>query len=492
MFRSLYSKLAVVLSIVLAAVAVMVLAVTSYSTEMYQQEATQKLNETLASHIVAETHLMEQGRVNQAELERLFHLLMVFNPSIEIYLLDRSGAVLAHAAPEGRVKRASVDLAPIRRFLNDDSSDQPLFGDDPRDPTRQKVFSAAPVRSERGEEGYLYVILGGETYDSIVHRLRGSYSLKQTAWVMGASLLLALVVGLALFRWLTHRLSRLSTAMATFERKGELSLEAADEAEEPMRGDEIDRLSAAFGQLAARLRSQLEQLRKTDQQRRDLIANVSHDLRTPLATLQGCIETSLLKEDSLSREQRADYLRLALQHCQRLNRLVDDLFELARLDTIEALPQPEAFPLAELVQDVTQKFRLEAQQRGITIATNLTDGLPFVRGDIGLLERVLENLVENALRHTPSGGSVSVVLERVADNVSVQVQDTGCGIPAEELPRIFERFYQVDKSRSSGSASGLGLAIVKRIVELHGSRIDVDSGAGEGTRFGFFLPTAAS
>ena len=280
--------------------------------------------------------------------------------------------------------------------------------------------------------------------------------------------------------------------MEAFESDGELTLDAAGETRDPRHGDEIDRLSAAFGQMATRLRSQLQQLRKTDQQRRDLVANVSHDLRTPLATLQGCIETSLLKEKSLSREQSHDYLRLALQHCQRLNRLVGDLFELARLDTIDALPQPEAFPLAELVQDVTQKFRLEAQQRGITIATNLTNGLPFVQGDIGLLERVLENLVENALRHTPSGGTVSVVLEQVADNVCVQVQDTGCGIPAEELPRIFERFYQVDKSRSSGSASGLGLAIVQRIVELHGSRIDVDSGAGEGTRFGFLLPTAVA
>ena len=162
---------------------------------------------------------MVDGRIDQAGLEGLFHQLMVFNPSIEIYLLDRDGTILAHSAPAGRVQRTAVDLAPLRRFLETPGT-LPVLGDDPRNPDRRKVFSAAPVRSEKGDEGFLYVILGGEDYDGVAHMLRDSYTFKQAAWVVGLSLLVALAAGLALLRWLTRRLRRLSGAMDSFEGDG--------------------------------------------------------------------------------------------------------------------------------------------------------------------------------------------------------------------------------------------------------------------------------
>ena len=321
--------------------------------------------------------------------------------------------------------------------------------------------------------------------------LRDSYSLKQAAWVVGLSLLVAIVAGLALLRWLTRRLRRLSSAMDSFEGGGASLPSSTGPA--PRGDDEIDRLSETFRRMAARIQEQIEQLRATDELRRDLVANVSHDLRTPLATLQGCVETALLKDDALGREERRDYLQLALRHCQRLNRLVQDLFELARLDATDTVPRPEAFPLGELVQDVVQEFRLAAGQRGVGVEVDMAGELPFVRADIGLVERVLENLIENALRHTPSGGRVVVALLLQGQRVRVQVRDSGCGIAAGELRKVFERSYQVDKSRSAGpESSGLGLAIVKRILEVHDSAIQVRSAVNEGTIFEFGLPVAGS
>lgn len=486
MLRSLYSRLAVVLVLVLGALGVLALAVTSHTTMRYQQEVTQKLNQDLARHIAREVPLMRGGRVDRARLRELFHQLMMFNPGIELYLLDLDGRILAHSAPAGRVQRRAVDLTPVRRFLERPSA-LPVLGDDPRADAGHKVFSAAPLRSEQGEEGYLYVILGGEDYDSVVHRLRDSYTLQQTGWVLGLSLALALAAGLALFRWLTRRLRRLAGAIEAFEREGDPQAASTPGAAR----DEIDRLSETFGRMALRIREQMDRLRSTDELRRDLVANVSHDLRTPLATLQGCIETALLKEETLGPEERRDYLRLALRHCRRLDRLVHDLFELARLDAIDTVPQPEAFPLAELVQDVVQKFRLAGAQRGVTVAARVSERLPFVRADIALVERVLENLIENALRHTPDGGRVEVRLDLLGERIRVQVRDTGCGIAQGELPRIFERSYQVDKSRSAGAeTSGLGLTIVKRILDLHDSPIEVRSMVNQGTTFEFGLPVA--
>jgi len=384
------------------------------------------------------------------------------------------------------VRRDSVDMGPVRRLLESPGT-LPVLGDDPRGTQRRKVFSVAPVHSAQGEEGFLYVILGGEDYDGIAQMLRDSYTLQQTAWIVGLSLLVAIVAGLVLLRWLTRRLRRLSSAMDSFEGDGAPLPPGAT----PRHDDEIDRLSETFRRMAARIQEQIEELRSTDELRRDLVANVSHDLRTPLTTLQGCVETALLKDDTLGREERRDYLQLALRHCQRLNRLVQDLFELARLDATDTVPSSEAFPLGDLVQDVLQEFRVAAEQRNITVELDLAGPLPFVRADIGLVERVLENLIENALRHTPAGGRVAVTLLVEGDRVRVQVRDTGCGMAPGELRKIFERSYQVDRSRSAGpESSGLGLAIVKRILELHDSAIQVHSAVNEGTVFEFGLPVA--
>jgi two-component system OmpR family sensor kinase len=252
--------------------------------------------------------------------------------------------------------------------------------------------------------------------------------------------------------------------------------------------DEIDRLGSTFREMAGRIEEQMESLRTSDALRRELIANVSHDLRTPLATLRGYIETLLLKERSLTEEERRGYLETAIRHCERLSKLVNELLELAKLDSYEVVER-EPFNLRELVQDVVQKFQLKAKKEQISIVTNIQEGLPFVNADIALIERVLENLIENAIHYTPQGGSIRLVLAPDKGEISVQVSDTGRGIPEQELPHIFDRFYQRDKSRKGdGGHSGLGLAITKRILELHNRPIEVSSRPGSGTTFSFQLP----
>ena len=208
-----------------------------------------------------------------------------------------------------------------------------------------------------------------------------------------------------------------------------------------------------------------------------------------MATLQGYIETLLMKDDTLSQEERRNYLDIAIRHCNRLNKLVADFFELAKLEAHDMRIHREPFNMGELVQDVVQKFELRAHEKKITIVTNIGSDLPFVSADIALAERVLENLLENAIRHTPQEGSVSIVLRPTEDNVEIRLSDTGPGIPDDERPRIFDRFYQLDKSRKGRSGhSGLGLAITKQILELHGTTINVESSVNRGTTFSFVLP----
>jgi signal transduction histidine kinase len=221
------------------------------------------------------------------------------------------------------------------------------------------------------------------------------------------------------------------------------------------------------------------------------VANVSHDLRTPLTHLQGYLETLRLKEDGLGEEERREYLEIALQHAERLSRLVTDLFELAKLDTLDELVERERLPVGELVQDVTQKYRLSADERGISLEADLAGGPTMISADVGLMERALENVLENALRHTPSGGRISIAIKPREGMLSIDINDTGPGIADSDLPRIFDRFYRLQDAATveDPRGAGLGLAIAKRAVELHGGNLLCESQVGQGTTFRFELPT---
>jgi signal transduction histidine kinase len=488
MFKSLYSKLAAVLTGLFFLVGLAIITVTLFSTEMYQQEVNQRLNSKLPEHILAEKLLMQDNQVNEEALEEIFHMLMVINPSIEIYLLDTEGKILAFSAAPGKVKRTHVSLDPLVTWLEGDAT-IPVSGDDPRNPKGKKIFTVARIPEQGKLQGYLYVILGGETYDNIVQKLKGSYILQLSAWMIGAGLLFALIAGLLLFASLTGRLKQLASAIDAFRRGAALEQIKLPEMKPRHSADEIDRLGSTFTEMAARIDDQMMKLQKSDAMRRELIANVSHDLRTPLANLQGYIETLLLKEGTLRPEERRDYLETAIKHCERLSKLVSELLELAKLDSHEVSVKREPFSLSELVQDVVQKFQLKAGRKNISLSTNIEKNLPFVNADIGLIERVLENLIENAIQSTPPDGSINLILTPQKENISVQISDTGHGIPQEEFTHIFNRFYQLDKSRKGEPGhSGLGLSITKKILELHGRPIEVASALNSGTTFTFQLP----
>ncbi|HBH60297.1 MAG TPA: sensor histidine kinase [Nitrospiraceae bacterium] len=492
MLRSLYAKLALVLLGLFVLIGVCFVAISVFSTEKYQQEVNQKLNRELAGLIVAEKIVLRDNRINQDALKDIFHMLMVINPSIEIYLLDPEGNILAFSAEPGKVMRKSVDLEPVKKLIGGHPA-LPLLGDDPRDKGGKKVFTAAPITQGARLEGYLYVILGGETYDSIIQKIQGSYILRLSIRVVAMSLLVALVAGLLIFAFLTRRLTRLAAVMDGYKsgmppEESDLRLRISDPPD-----DEIDRLGATFTQMTERINQQMDKLEKSDALRRELVANVSHDLRTPLATLRGYMETLLMKDESLSAAQRRDYLQIAISHCERLGKLITDLFELAKLDAQDTVVHPESFSVRELVQDVVQKFELTAQGKHVNIVTNIGKELPFVYADIALIERVLENLIENAVRYTPEDGSVSIVMEHEDAHVRVLISDTGPGIAENDLPRIFDRFYQPDRSRKGKAGHcGLGLAITKRILELHGSSIQAQSAVNSGASFTFHLPVSPS
>ena len=483
--HNLHTKLSLALLAVRAVASVGLAVVLTRASQMYQQEVQQQLNDELADHIVEQYELIRADSVAEDALADLFSLLMVINPSIEVYLLDPEGRIIADAAPEGRIRRERDSLVPVQQLLQG-STRFPIFGDDPRDPRGSKVFSTARILSEGRLQGYLYVVQGGEAYDSAAAMLASSYIVRLSAWLGAAILLLTFLAAGFLFRRLTRPLSALDAEIAQFELTELSPLHPAHAAG----GDEVQCLQASFTRLAQRLRQQLDELERTDRLRRELVASVSHDLRTPLTHLQGYLETLQLKDDSLQPAERAEYLRIAVDHCDRLARLIDDLFELAKLEALRVPIETERFSVVELARDVVDKLQLTARQRGIQLSVADAPRRCHVEANPGLIERTLENLIANALQHTDSGGVIDVVPRRRSQAVQVEVRDTGRGISEADQQRVFERFFRTSGDRKSDSGTGLGLAIAKRAVELHRGSISVHSVPGQGSVFGFELPHA--
>ena len=503
------TRLTAALLLLFLAVGAVLLVAVFRGSRLYFEEVHHRVNHDVAAHVAkslrpfAESE--EGGEVDQKELSTLFMDVMRINPSLEVYLLDQTGRILAYDAPEGAVQLERVDLEPVRRALANGAATD-ARGDDPRAPGRRKPFSVAPIRDSRhapdggagGREGeaegalrgYLYVILGGEAYREVATGLGESrMTTLASAFVIG-SVLLAALIGTVVIGRLVRPLGELRVAMAEL-REGE------EPPPLPTPDDEIGALAKSFQSMAARIAAQIEDLRENDRRRREFVAHVSHDLRTPIAAIGGYLEALIDRFERIGAGERQQFLRSALKQTERLGALVDQLFELARLEAREFRPEMELFSPAELVQDVAAKFRVAAEAKGLALETRLDPDLPPVRADIGLLERALDNLIGNAIRYTHPGGTVAVEARQAEGGIGLAVADSGPGIPREDLPRVFDRFYRVERPKLDAEegpvdGTGLGLAIAKRIVELHDGRISVDSSPDKGTTFSVTLASAGA
>nr|WP_220186001.1 ATP-binding protein [Paenactinomyces guangxiensis] len=229
--------------------------------------------------------------------------------------------------------------------------------------------------------------------------------------------------------------------------------------------------------------------RRLDKMRKDFVANVSHELRTPLAMLQGYSE-ALMDDIAETPEERREIALVINEESQRMGRLVRELLDLARMEAGHIRVEPGQLSIYEFIQRVIRKFQALARDQQIRLSADLADGLPDVCWDGDKIEQVLTNLIDNAIRHTPPEGFVRVRVYEEKERIFLEVEDTGSGIPEEDLPFVFERFYKADKARTRGQSggTGLGLSIVKHLVSAHGGEVSVKSSLGEGTVFIIQLP----
>jgi signal transduction histidine kinase len=255
--------------------------------------------------------------------------------------------------------------------------------------------------------------------------------------------------------------------------------------------DELASLARDFNVMAERLEASDRMRREMEEARRHLFAAISHDLRTPLSSIRAMVEA--IDDRVVTDQETTDrYIRTTLSEVKRLSGLIDDLFELSRLDAGALALNVEPGSLGDLVSDTLEVLQPQAALKGLCLRGHVDDGLSPVLMDAARVQRVLYNLVQNAIRHTPADGTVVLEAQEEPETVRVDVIDSGEGIASDDLPRIFERFYRGEKSRDrTQGGAGLGLAIAKGLVEAHGGRIWAQSVPGQGARFSFVLPKAS-
>lgn len=273
---------------------------------------------------------------------------------------------------------------------------------------------------------------------------------------------------------------RISRPLATLEKAARHMAEGRYSGLVSVRGkDELARLAAAFNHMAARLA-------RTDKLRQELFSDIAHELRSPITTVRGFLQA--LREGVVPENEKQLYLDSAFQEAGRLSRLVNDLLELVKLQEGQFMLKRETVVLAPLVEDLLQGYYLQATEKKLHFSCLLEPSIQTVFADPDRLRQILINLLDNAFRYTETGGTVILEISRCDEGIEVIVKDSGCGIPPDEMPFIFEKFYRIDRARDSSSGgAGLGLSIVRKLVEAHGGYTIAASVPGSGSTIGFCL-----
>lgn len=483
-FKSLYWKISSVFLILMVVVGGVYVYVTATAASDFFKTTKQKLNREVAGELLNDVPVFLNDSLNENAVKRIMDHHMEVNPTIEVYVLDKDGKILTYDAPPEKIKKSHVSLVPIREFLKGEETADYILGNDPKAPDACKVFSVAPVIDGEDTKGYVYAILASEKYDDVSTMLMSNFMYKVGVETFIITVIFAIIIGLISIRYLTRNFKVIEDGVARF-RSGDYN----NQIELKSQG-EFTHLADCLNEMATTISENIDQLKSIEKLRKELVANVSHDLRTPIAITHGYIETLLMKNNTMNAEDRERFLKIVLNSTENLEKLVADLFELSKLESEKVELKLEEISLCEFAHDISNRYKILAEKKGVDFEVNASE-MGTVKVDVALMERVIQNLVDNAIKFTPQGGTVAVDIVKNKGAFQVSISDTGIGIGEQSLPFVFDRYKKLDSDSKNDTGAGLGLAIVKRILELHGIEISVSSSKDEGTKFFFEIKKAA-
>jgi two-component system, OmpR family, sensor kinase len=483
-YRSLYWRIALglfaFLALMLAAQGALFLWVADQMAGSMPARSPRRLAFIVASDVGAALETQPTLNLEQYIRDEYGHVLQPF------VVLMRDGRTVSNhsdewASPElvAALRDGANRAGPIARFRRPppgtSSVESPRQRMPPRNPDESRNNPGVRRRAEfarvfvgREVVGTVAVVLGGPPFRRVVRQLGPTMALVGGGVLLvGTALIAVLVFGPA-----RRRLRQVQEATVRLG-AGDLAARAPEHG-----GDEVAEVASSFNRMADELSARAQALEASHKARRQLLADVSHELMTPLTAMRGYVETLSMRELSLDSATRERYLAIVAEETHRLERIIGDLLDLARLEGGGTPIKHEPVSVSSLFERVRARHERESDARRIQLSVDVTPGAEIVDGDADRLEQALQNLAANALRHTPDQGAIALTALPVDGTVRIRVRDNGEGIPAEHLPLIFDRFYKADAARRQAGGSGLGLSIVKAIVEQHGGTVSAHNDDG--------------
>ena len=429
--------------------------------------------------VFTKTELVNELRLaaDESDVERMDGILSVFSGELGIdrinrnfYILDGTTGEVLETSEPNKNTRINITLNALKAIRGENA----LRGNS----RAEYMDVAVPIAGNAENAGFVvYIIDNKQTVQNLNDEI---FTLILEAVIIGfaISIAITLIISRTLLAPI-QGMTKAAEAMADGDFSRKIRVES---------GDEIGILAKTFNDMAMQIETMLEELKKAEKLRREFVANVSHELRTPLTSIRTYAET-ISDNKGIPQETEEEFLRVIINESDRMTKIVQDLLELSRFDSGNSSMTVEEFSIEQSLRDVHAAIALEARNRSHVFDLELEWKLPNITGDRARIEQVLMNILSNALKYTPDGGTITISCGSSADSIWVSVEDTGIGIPPEDLERVFDRFYRVEKARSrEAGGTGLGLSIAKEIVARHGGGLTVDSTHGVGTTVTMTLP----
>ena len=429
--------------------------------------------------VLTQTELVSELRLaaDEGDIGRMKNVLSVFLGELGIdrstrnyFILDGTTGEVLEASDPNSAQR--IDITP--NILTAMMGDNALRGR-----SRANYMDVAvPVAGSNTDLHFVLQIIDNKQTEQSLNAVLFTLILEAVLVGFAISIVISLIISKTLLSPI-RGMTKAAEAMADGDFSRKIRVESADE---------IGILAKTFNDMAAQIETMLEELKKAEKLRREFVANVSHELRTPLTSIRTYAET-IAETQGIPQETEEGFLRVIINESDRMSKIVQDLLELSRFDSGSSQMEIEEFSLEQSLRDVHAAIALEARRRGHVLNFELEWKLPGILGDRARIEQVLMNIITNALKYTPDGGTIGISSGSSGGNVWVRIEDTGIGIPQEDLDHVFDRFYRVEKARSrEAGGTGLGLSIAKEIVTKHGGDIKIESVHGVGTSVTVTLP----
>lgn len=471
---SIFRRFAIIILSLITVLGLLFIVITYLATTNYHQASTQLLNKDVAKHVAKfSTPFTSQG-INKNIADSVFYNAMVMNPNVEVYFLDSTGRVIYFEADENEIKERRIDLLPIKEYIASNGEDY-IKNIDPKDPATKKIFSVAEVESGNSTKGYIYIILGSEKSQGIMGLLFESHILNLAIKAFIVILILSIIVSLLYLRRMKKNFNQMVTVLERFE-QGDYKARFA--VKQP---NELQPVMQAFNKMADLLTASISKLTRAEEERKNFIATISHDLRTPLSIARGYTETLMLKREKgdVTAEEQEKYSQLIYNKMLQIENLVKQLFELSKMEAVEFKPQKEPFIFLEIVQEAVNTFQMVAQEKQVMLKCVQCLYHVWVNADISMMERIVQNLIDNALKSTPEGGCIEAALSSNGNDLIFTIENDGPPLPDDLLEWVnnFEDGNVLSDKRPL--KLGLGLLIVQKILHLHGASLKAKTQNGK-------------